>query len=218
MTPQPSIPQTFQASDYQHSFQISAAQPSDSPAFRVALGRSTANEMVTKQPGGKRKRGAGVAARARKRTTVASSHAVPAVPGVGPSTNPSAAGPAVHPAFVQTYTSLGSLVEKGSGRTQGASDVWYFVRGLHSIVRLDTLPEKETLCEKRPDSKEFSHLGCRLCTYVAKYFMPYSHLTFFLETSNGQRGKMLLVKHQLFETTSSSNTGGTGGILFCCNS
>jgi hypothetical protein len=179
MTPQPSIPQTFQASNYQNSFQISAAQPSDSPAFRVALRHSTVNEMGDEQPSGKRKCGAGVTARARKRTTVASSHAVPAVPGVGPSTNPSASGPVVHPAFAQTYTSLASLVEKGSGRTRGASDVRYFVRGLHSIVRLDTLPEKETSCEKQPGWKEFSHLGCRLCTYVAKHFMPYSHLTIF---------------------------------------
>jgi len=63
---------------------------------------------------------------------------------------------------------IGSLVDKGSGRTQGATDVWYFVQGLHSIVRLDTLPEKETLSEKQADPKEISHLGCRLCMYVIK--------------------------------------------------
>ena len=164
MIPQLSVP-SFQTSDYQHSFQSQPAQPSDSPAFRVALGDSMVNAMDPEQLGSKHKCGKGTT-HARKCATAMSLHTIPAVAGVGPSTR-STFSPTTHPAFVQTHTSLGSLVEKGSGRTQGASDVWYFVWGLYSIIWLDTLPEKETLCEKQPNPKEFSQLGCQLCTYIS---------------------------------------------------
>src|SRR6267154_6567865 len=54
MIPQLSVP-SFQTSDYQHSFQSQPAQPSDSPAFRVALGDSMVNAMDPEQLGSKRK-------------------------------------------------------------------------------------------------------------------------------------------------------------------
>lgn len=97
-------------------------------------------------------------------------------------------------------------MDKGSGRTQGATDVWYFVQGLHSIVRLDTLPEKGTLSEKQPDPKEISHLGCRLCTYVIKCLNAISATDCLTEeVGDEQHGKIPPVKQQLSEIISRPN-------------
>jgi hypothetical protein len=98
MNPQLNMPQTFQAFNYEHSFQTSAVQSSDSPIFRVTLGDSTVNEVVTERSGSKRKRGTGTAARARKRTTASTT--IPAVAGVGPvgpSMNAQTSGNTIHP-------------------------------------------------------------------------------------------------------------------------
>ncbi|CAA7268999.1 unnamed protein product [Cyclocybe aegerita] len=45
-----------------------------------------------------------------------------------------------------------------------ATDIWYFTQGLKSNIRPETMPEKETLTEERPSPKQYSHLGCILCT------------------------------------------------------
>ena len=85
--------------------------------------------------------------------------------GVGPLTcAPTSA--TFHPAFTHTNGiagRLGSLVERGHDLVSGALDVWYFVRGLQTNAKPDTLPEKELLSEKRPDKMEYKHFGCRLC-------------------------------------------------------
>lgn len=167
-----------------------APSPSDQPAFRVALGETTSQSVNVGQSmsaGNKRKRtntGSSNARNPRRATSTSNSNTlpntslsstptsnnqnippVPAVHGVGPTTSTAFSGPSLpHPAF---QLQLGrSIIEKGknsSGKTTGASDVWYFVRGLHSNIRPATLPETESLSEKQPDPSNFMHLGCRLC-------------------------------------------------------
>jgi hypothetical protein len=98
---------------------------------------------------------------------------LPAVPGVGPSTNSNdpIVGPTLHPALTHAHGPTGQnfalIIESTEKSSSGASDVWYFVRGLHTNIRPHTLPEKDTPSEKRPSLKEFEHLGCRLCKYVS---------------------------------------------------
>lgn len=239
LAPWAPIPQNFQASNYQHTFQSPPRNeplPSDPPAFRVALGESTSNTLnePPSQTGTKRKRTTGTSARARKRRTATatsdlhtpSQTAIPAVAGVGPVTDEDAStsesGPSLHPAFTQTQgpsTTLGSLLSKRGSKTQGASDVWYFTQGIHSIVRPDTRPEKEILSEKQPNPKEYSHLACRLCTYVIE---NQCRIQFDADdtqvVTTGPLGKTRLARLQLFGITSSSNMVNTGATLYCCSS
>ncbi|KAJ7790833.1 hypothetical protein B0H14DRAFT_2625605 [Mycena olivaceomarginata] len=49
------------------------------------------------------------------------------------------------------------------GRYSPPFHVWYFIRGVHSDTKPESLPEREVISTKRP-GKEFSHLACRLCT------------------------------------------------------
>lgn len=94
----------------------------------------------------------------------------PAVPGVGPQVINlnSQANPSLHPAFTRMNSitnSLGSLLKnKSDNNLTHATDVWYFTRGLTAPEKPQTMPEQEVLSEKRPDTKAFAYLGCRLCS------------------------------------------------------
>lgn len=91
---------------------------------------------------------------------------IPAIHGVGPQLAPPSNS---HPPPVTQKPGLsssrGSLLATTSGTNNaGATDVWYFVRGLKERKAHEPLPISTSYL--RPDSKEFPFLGCTLCQYV----------------------------------------------------
>jgi hypothetical protein len=95
----------------------------------------------------------------------------PAIPGAGPTVGEEIAA-TLHPIFTRsdgpstarTGHSLIDNLDSSKGNTQVASDVWYFIRPLHSKTKPETLPETEALHYERPNPKDFAFVGCRLCT------------------------------------------------------
>jgi hypothetical protein len=143
--------------------------PDVSGPFRYVLG-DTLNTPAPQPAAGVRKRArtqtqTGTTARKRacKDATAANSGAVPAIPGVGPTNAPPAADPPSTPISQQPSSDFVSLLDHAKKNTAEASDIWYFLRGLSSAARPQTLPERETLSEKRPDPKVYTHLACHLC-------------------------------------------------------
>ncbi|KAF8143845.1 hypothetical protein K438DRAFT_1993386 [Mycena galopus ATCC 62051] len=156
---------------FQHTFPaaFSTAVPSPPPRVPFADTANTANAASAPRRNRRRNvnenENANRNARSRRRVASTSNSApAPAVFGVGPSTANAATIAASesisHPSLPST--NLGSLLDKPTTSGAAATDVWYFVLGVHSSVALDSLPEKSEMTEKRPD-KEFSHLACRLC-------------------------------------------------------
>ncbi|CAA7265591.1 unnamed protein product [Cyclocybe aegerita] len=140
--------------------------PDEPEVFRMALGESTSEVVNTPQSSTGSK---------RKNTT---GRASPSVPGVGPQQVPapnitSAQQAATHPALSHTRSGpsasskyAGSLAHNTSmPNGAAATDVWYFMRGLHTNERPDMMPAQETPSENWPKIEEFSHLGCIICLF-----------------------------------------------------
>lgn len=186
------LPRQYQ---FQNSFATAYAPPQhvhESPAFRTALGDTTSNVLngaqlssASQTSGNKRKR-TNSNNGSRKRSNRAAGQSTmgsapscnipniptPAVPGTGPSIGVDLA-PTLHPAFSRSdgpssHTGYSLMDDSAKNNTQVASDVWYFMRPLHSRDKPQTLPEIENLSTKRPSS-HFAYLGCRLCTCVTCY-------------------------------------------------
>lgn len=159
---------------FQHSFAPNSPQPSSSSSRRQprsALANVTTAILNTPAPARTASK------RKAPKTTAGSSKRkknAPPVYGVGPITNAnrqaeenaatdsSSSESDVHPAF--SARAYGSLVTdlKATRSTTIATDVWYFVRGLQTPERPDTLPEAETVFyETRPRTP---YIGCRLCS------------------------------------------------------
>lgn len=156
---------------FQNSFQASYSNPhpvDPSSTFRTALGDTT-NTVPTPQPAAtKRKQGKTSERNPRKRANNASGPDAPAVFGVGPSSE-AASGTSTEPVFHPAFTNipgvnLGSALDKNDTDGTVASDVWYFMRGVHTRAKLASLLERETLTTKRPEPTEFAYLSCRLCS------------------------------------------------------
>ncbi len=87
----------------------------------------------------------------------------PAVAGVGPITDesedtiPRAFSAGTH------FESLARKKKSEGGRTDGASDVWYFTRGLVADRASTSLPEYDPPSKECPKSDNFPFLECRLC-------------------------------------------------------
>lgn len=92
-----------------------------------------------------------------------------AVFGVGPPTSSEASASSSSSSAAsgsQPRVFYTSKEEPGKGRTLGATDVWYFMRGLVSDARPATLPSVEIRNTTQPSREKFAHLGCVLCKCV----------------------------------------------------
>ncbi|KAJ7749161.1 hypothetical protein B0H16DRAFT_1691945, partial [Mycena metata] len=162
-------PITFQ-NNFPATFNHSHAPSTPSPAFRTALGEAT-NIIHYHQPTQptKRKHGTKSIDGARKRANNGLVDA-PAVFGVGPSSYESSSAAAsasdtvFHPAFTNIPDiNLGSVLDKPTTNGSAATDVGYFMRGVHTDATPTALPEREVISSRRPDKKEFE---CTLEKYT----------------------------------------------------
>ncbi|KAF7348399.1 Dimer-Tnp-hAT domain-containing protein [Mycena sanguinolenta] len=105
----------------------------------------------------------------------------PAMVGVGPSgATADAAAAASDTVFHLSLVNIrvvnySSLVDKGAGAGAAASDVWFFVRGVHSSAAPTAPLRPLEVSTKRPVKKAFSHLACRFCK--AEQWKPRRTLT-----------------------------------------
>lgn len=69
------------------------------------------------------------------------------------------------PQAFSSSSTIGSLASSSKGLSSStATDVWHFARALKTDKAPDTVPLSDsTPLKSRPDSHEFSHLGCKLC-------------------------------------------------------
>ncbi len=151
----------------------------------------TTPQTTQPQPATKRKRSQAGGGRPSKRantgtTTASTSTLTPAQAAQGPSPSTPVIIPVIHGVGPQSATlpppsnntssppatrkpgpssSRGSLLTSSSRKNNaGATDVWYFVRGLKERKAHEPIPFPTSYF--RPDSKEFPFLGCTLCQYV----------------------------------------------------
>lgn len=167
------------------------ASPSPQPntgepsAFRMALGEATNHEPLRFEQynpaADSRKRSRTRSTRSNKRarleTNENSTTGITASPSSTPNSSSSAhtpaqavpgVGPPSEPLPRPEATHFGSLVQEAREARRGteASDVWYFVEGVHSSEKPVPLPAPSdpspgaTSC---PDPKKFEWLRCRLC-------------------------------------------------------
>lgn len=165
------VPQQF---TFQNNFPASYGNnsvPSTSTTFRPALGdtTNTVNSAASTSRQTKRKRtaaprGQNSEANTRRRLNCDVRPDAPAVFGVGPSTAEAAAAasaasePVYHPSFTNIPgVNLGSLLDKAEKSSAAATDVWYFVRGVHSSAKVESLPEREVLSTDWPLKATYSH-------------------------------------------------------------
>ncbi|KAJ6597887.1 hypothetical protein B0H10DRAFT_1959640 [Mycena sp. CBHHK59/15] len=171
----PSFPQNY---SFQHTFPTSfnTAVPSQGHSTsRTPLGNVTnaANVVPAATQRPKRKRRSqnqdAEPSRSRRRTDSSPAPNAPSVYGVGPSAAAADAGERAsesvfHPSLVNIPgVDFGSLLDKRTSSSASATDVWYFVRGVHTDAKPATPLSEIEMTPKRPDRKEFSHVACRFC-------------------------------------------------------
>lgn len=147
--------------------------------FRVALGdaNSTLNQAhnsicdpsATTAAGQKRRRNKPANTNKKRNTSdTAASNGDTAstlvnIPVVGPVLQSVQDDVALHPALCRLQNDFGSLLHEESVSLNGAFDIWYFMRGQNSKTD-EAIPEKDSPSSKRPCTKTYSYLRCRLCT------------------------------------------------------
>ena len=149
---------------------------------------------------------------------------IPAIHGVGPQSAPPPSNTASSPVTRKPgpSSSRGSLLATTSGTNNaGATDVWYFVRGLKECKAHE--PTQISTSYLRPDSKEFPFLGCTLCQYGFSMIWANLWLIFLFTDipTSGECGRMLATRLRPFgnifnlttsygKTLSSSSSSSTG--------
>lgn len=161
-----------------HNQRPAAHNQGEPDIFRVALGdassalnqaHNSACDPSTAAAGQKRRRNNPANANKKRNTgnTAASTSDAAStpvnIPAVGPILQSLQDDDALHPALGRLQNDLGSLLHEESVSLNGASDIWYFMRGQNSKTD-EAIPEKDSPSSERPSTKAYSHLRCRLCT------------------------------------------------------